>query len=103
MEELKKNKLTLITMLLTVVLGCLLTYSLANKSRDDYDLKIKIDSKVDKVDFNKHIEENNTVFKSFSDKQDVQLTKINEALQIIIQQNAENRTDISWIKKELKK
>ena len=90
-------------MFLTVILGCILTYSLANKSRDDYDLKQKIDSKVDRSDFIKHVEENNNIFKEFSSKQDIQLTKINEALQIIIQQNAENRTDISWIKKELKK
>jgi len=76
MEELKKNKLTLLTMFLTVILGCYLTYSLANKSRDDYELNVKIDSKVDKVDFNKHVDENNSVFKDFSTKQDIQLTKI---------------------------
>jgi len=90
-------------MFLTVVLGCILTYSLANKSRDDYDLKIKIDSKVDKVDFQRHVEENNIIFKEFTKKQDEQLTRMNQNIEILLQQSVENRTDISWIKGELKR
>lgn len=102
-EEWKRNKITIISGLLFLVLGCFITYSLANKSRDDYDLKLKVDAKVDKVDFQKHVEDNVIMYQSFTDKQDQQLTKINDALQVILQQSAENRTDISWIKRELKK
>jgi hypothetical protein len=103
MEEFKRNKLTILTSLLAVVLGCLLTFALANKSRDDYDLRQKIDAKVDKIEFNKHVEENNTIFKEFTKKQDEQLTRMNQNIEILLQQSVENRTDISWIKRELKK
>lgn len=101
METIKKNWLTWLISALIAFLTVILTASLANNSRDKYDLKIKVDSKLDKIEFNKHCEDNTIKFQKIEDSQTLYLQKSNELLNKLVEQNAKMSTDIEWIKRKI--
>lgn len=101
METIKKNWLSWLISALVAFLTVVLTASLANNSRDQYDLKVKVDAKVDKVEFNKHCDDNKTQFQKIEDSQTLYLQKSNELLNKLVEQNAKMSTDIEWIKRKI--
>lgn len=72
------------------------------------DMQLKIDSKVDKFEYDRHCLENKEAFKLIQETQTEQLNKINTTLEKLFEQNATRneqqgkmQTDLEWIKKKL--
>lgn len=72
------------------------------------DMQRKIDSKVDRTEYERHCNENKEAFRVIQETQTEQLNKINSTLEKMFEQNATRneqqgkmQTDIEWIKKKL--
>lgn len=108
MEQVKKNWLGWFVSSLIAFLTVILTTGLGNASRDNFELKAKIDSKLDKSEFTKHCDKNDADFNAIQDNQNLQLQKISETLQEMLketslrnEQQAKMSTDIEWIKRKI--
>jgi len=101
METIKKNWLSWLISAMIAFLTVVLTASLANNTREQYDLRIRVDSKLDKIEFNKHCEDNSVQFQRIEDTQSLYLQKSNELLNKLVEQNAKMSTDIEWIKRKI--
>lgn len=101
METIKKNWLGWLISALIAFLTVILTASLANNSQDQFDLKVKVDSKVDKKEYEKHCDENRLDFQKIQDFQAIYLKENNEILNKLVEQNAKMSTDIEWIKRKI--
>ena len=100
-EKGREKIITFSGSLITSIIVVFIAFSL-NANRDDSkELKNIIDSKVDRLDFEKKCEEIDQSITTLESKQAEILQKNTETLQEIVKQNATMQTDIAWIKREI--
>lgn len=102
-EKSKDRVVTLTGSLITSIIVVIIGFSLTSKRADSKELEIKINSKVDRVDFNKKCEQVDLRITTLETSQNETLKKISETMQQMATQNASMQTDIVWIKRELER
>ena len=100
-QKYREKVITLTGSLITSIIVVFVAFAL-NANRDDSkELIIKIDSKIDKFEYQKKCEETDQRITTLETKQAEILQKNTETLQEIVKQNATMQTDIAWIKREI--
>ena len=101
METVKKNWLGWIVSLMISIFTVIISLSLTDKSKEAYDIKVDLKSKVDRSEFIKHCDKNDQDFSTIQNNQSIYLEKSNELLNKLVEQNAKMSTDIEWIKRKI--
>ena len=101
-EKLRDKIVTISASVIGSVLLMFLGLYATGIASDRKEQREEISRKVNKTDFEKHCTENVILFEKMSNRQDEQLSKINETLSKMLEQNAKISTDVDWIKKKVK-
>lgn len=100
-QKYREKVITLAGSLITSIIVVFVAFAL-NANRDDSkELIIKIDSKIDKLEYQKKCDQTDQRITTLENKQSEILQKNTETLQEIVKQNATMQTDIAWIKREI--
>ena len=100
-QKYREKVITLTGSLTTSIIVVFVAFALNAHRDDSKELIIKIDSKVDKLEYQKKCDETDQRITILETKQAEILQKNTETLQEIVKQNATMQTDIAWIKREI--
>ena len=104
MTDMQKNNIKQLTgSVIASIIVFMIGFSVTASREDSKELKHIIDSKVDKIDFEKKCEQTDLRINILEQRQVETLEKISETMNEISKQNATMQNDIVWIKRELEK